>query len=113
MDAGTNDMTGSELWALCKQKWGRSYDIRLVRRGKNMFVHVMWKFLEQQSFPLTPEEYEEQLDAVSAYLNHWGCADLVRREIMAAKKHPGYNVGGGASAVSIRLEGVTVGMGEF
>lgn len=28
-----------------------------------------------QSFPLTPEEYMMQLDAVSEYLNAWGCQD--------------------------------------
>jgi hypothetical protein len=38
----------------------------------------MWKFLEQASFPLTEQEYMQQLDAVAEYLNDWGVADTVR-----------------------------------
>lgn len=45
---------------------GRSYDVRLQRRGRRLYLHVMWKHLEQQSFPLTEEEYQAQLDAGDA-----------------------------------------------
>lgn len=34
-------------------------------------VQVMWRYLEQQSFPLTEQEYQLQLDAVAEYLNLW------------------------------------------
>ncbi len=40
-----------------------------------MRVQVMWRFLEQKSFPLTPTEYMQQLDAVAEYLTEWGCGD--------------------------------------
>lgn len=53
-----------ELRQLVVDKWGVSYDVTLQRRGKNMYLHVMWKYLEQQSFPLTEEEYMAQLGAV-------------------------------------------------
>lgn len=32
---------------------------------------IMWRYLEQQSFPLTEEEYEAQLEAVASYVNLW------------------------------------------
>ena len=35
----------------------------------------MWKFVEQQSFHLTEEQYMMQLDAVADYLNDWGVVD--------------------------------------
>ena len=35
----------------------------------------MWRFLEQQSFPLTEEEYLLQLDAVAEYITEWGAVD--------------------------------------
>lgn len=36
----------------------------------------MWKFLEQQSFHLSEDEYMEQLDAVAHFLNEWGVDDV-------------------------------------
>ena len=43
---------------------GKSYDIRCgATRGK-IFVQVMWKYLEQASFPMTEADYFEHLDAV-------------------------------------------------
>jgi hypothetical protein len=59
----TQTMDGAELRRLVFDKWSRSYDVRLQKRGSKMFVHVMWKFLEQRSFHLTDEEYQAQLDA--------------------------------------------------
>jgi hypothetical protein len=41
-------MTGQELRNLVMDKWGVSYDVRLQRRGPRMYLHVMWRFLEQQ-----------------------------------------------------------------
>lgn len=74
-----------------------------------MWLEIMWKFLEQQSFPLTEQEYELQLDAVAAFLNMWEVQDLVRTSIKGApKRGPGYTGGGNARPVSIAL-GVDVG----
>ena len=66
-------MTGTELRELIFRKWGRSYDVRLQRRGTRVYMHVMWKYLEQRSFPLSSEEYQQQLDAVAEYLQVCGC----------------------------------------
>ncbi len=68
------------------QKWGRSYDVILRKVGNRVHLPDMWKFLEQQSFPLTEKEFMEQLDAVAAYVTEWGVVDVVKRGIMAA--HP-------------------------
>ena len=31
-----------------RDKFGASFDVRLVRRGKQMYLHVMWKYLEMK-----------------------------------------------------------------
>jgi hypothetical protein len=154
---GPQLITGAELRQLVLDKWGRSYDVRLQRRGQRMFVHIMWRFLEQQvrdrmvaacygpvsallddrsgvwpalecapchlvcapppqSFPLTEEEYELQLEAVAEYLNLWQAQDTVRAGIRAASKRgPGYTGGGNARAISIPLgwwKGPAAGQGR-
>ncbi|GMH41484.1 hypothetical protein BSKO_09394 [Bryopsis sp. KO-2023] len=98
-------MSGNELWALIKEKWGRSYDVRITKRGSRAYFQVMWKFLEQQSFPLTSEEYLDQLDAVASLLTEWGVTDVVRKGVVSARERgPGYTHGGGARAISIPLD---------
>lgn len=47
-----------------------------------LIAAVMWKFLEQASFPLTEQEYMQQLDAVAEYLNDWGAAETVGRSLL-------------------------------
>ena len=68
----------------------------------SVFLHVMWKHLEQRSFALTEQQYQEQLDAVAELLQLWGVSDTVRAGIAAASpRGPGYTAGGSAKAVSI------------
>lgn len=68
---GEEPLTGAELRRLVFEKFNRTYDVRLQRRGKRMYLHIMWKFLEQKSFPLTEEEYDMQLQAVAEYITMW------------------------------------------
>ncbi|CAD7695745.1 unnamed protein product [Ostreobium quekettii] len=97
-------ISGRELRQLVYDKWGRSYDVRIHKRGPRTYLQVMWKYLEQQSFPLTEAEYQEQLDAVAYVLTEWGAASTVRQGIAAARRSgPGYTGGGGAKAVAIPL----------
>ena len=64
----------------------------------------MWRFLEQQSFPLTEEEYMMQLDAVAEYITEWGVVETVRNGIASARdRGPGYTGGTSARCVSIPL----------
>ena len=68
------------------------------------YFHIMWKYLEQRSFPLTESQYMEQLNAVAECLTEWGAASAVRSGIdRAHSKGPGYTGGGGARAVSAAI----------
>jgi hypothetical protein len=93
-----------ELRQLVYDKWGKSYDVRIMQRSGSTYMHIMWKHLEQQSFPLTEEEYQEQLDAVAELCSVWGVSEVVRSGIQTARaRGPGISVGGAARAIQITL----------
>ncbi len=81
-------MTGQELHQLLIQKWGRSYDIQLRRHQGRILVQVMWRYLEQASFPMTAQEYQEHLEAVATYLHGWGGTEQVRTFIQQTRDRP-------------------------
>ncbi|MGK7928410.1 MAG: DUF3067 family protein [Spirulina sp.] len=81
-------MTAEELRALLLRKWGRSYDVRLRQTKGTIYLQVMWKYLEQQSFPLSEAEYLEHLQGVTAYLNAWGGESQVREYIETTTERP-------------------------
>ncbi|AFY65139.1 DUF3067 family protein [Geitlerinema sp. PCC 7407] len=92
-------MTGLELHQLLVEKWGRSYDIQLRRTQGKIFVQVMWKYLEQASFPMTETEYFSHLEAIAAYLQAWGGVEQIQSYIATTKERPRLG-----KAVSIPLD---------
>lgn len=66
-------MTGSDFQALLQDKWGCSYDVQLRRIQQKVVLLVMWRYLEQPSFPLSEAEYLAHLEKVMAHLQAWGC----------------------------------------
>jgi len=81
-------MTGQDLRQLLLKKWGRSYDIQLRRIQGKIFVQVMWKYLEQASFPLSETEYLAHLDTVASYIQAWGSGDQVEIYIQETRDRP-------------------------
>ncbi len=92
-------MTGQELHQLLINKWGRSYDVQLRRTQGKVFLQVMWKYLEQASFPLSEAEYDLHLEQVANYLNGFGGTLQVQRYILDTKERPRLG-----KAVSIPLD---------
>ncbi|NWF61663.1 MAG: DUF3067 family protein [Fischerella sp.] len=92
-------MTGQELRQLLLEKWGRSYDVQLRRTQGKIFVQVMWKYLEQASFPLSEAEYQEHLDSIANYLNYLGGSTQVQKYIERTRERPRLG-----KAVSIPLD---------
>lgn len=92
-------MTGQELYQLIYEKWGRSYDLQVRRTKGKIFVLVMWKYLEQASFPLSEDEYFEHLETIASYINAWGAVEQVRDFIDRTKENPRLG-----KAVSIALD---------
>lgn len=81
-------MTGEQLHQLLLDKWGYSYDVQLRRTRGRIFFQVMWKYLEQASFPLSEAEYLAHLDTVSAYLSAWGGVSQVQTFITKTRDRP-------------------------
>jgi hypothetical protein len=92
-------MTGQDLHQLILRKWGRSYDVQVRRTQGKIFVQVMWKYLEQASFPLTEAEYFAHLETISSYLEAWGSFNQVQQFIEQTKERPRLG-----KAVSIPLD---------
>lgn len=92
-------MTGQELHQLLLDKWGHSYDVQLRRSQGKIFLQVMWKYLEQASFPLTPAEYLAHLEIISDYLQAWGSSAQVAEYIRQTRDRPRLG-----KAVSIPIE---------
>jgi hypothetical protein len=92
-------MTGLELRQILLNKWGRSFDIQLRRAQGKIFVLIMWKYLEQASFPLTEDEYIAHLNAIANYLEAWGSVDYVQSFIEQTRERPRLG-----KAVSIPIE---------
>ena len=92
-------MTGRDLHELLLAKWGCSYDIQLRRTQGKIFVQVMWRYLEQVSFPMTEDEYLAHLDQVANYLEGWGSVSQVKAYVDRTKERPRLG-----KAVSIPLD---------
>ena len=92
-------MTGQELHQMLLDKWGYSYDIQLRRAQGKIFLQVMWKYLEQASFPLSETEYQEHLDSIANYLHALGGSTQVQKFIAQTRDRPRLG-----KAVSIPLD---------
>jgi len=92
-------MTGAELQELLVRKWGKSYDVQLRRSQGKVFVQVMWKYLEQASFPLSEEEYINHLETVVNYLKGMGGMAQFQKYIEKTPERPRLG-----KAVSIALD---------
>lgn len=98
-------ISGEELRKAVFAKWGRDYAVLLARRGTRVFFQVLWKHLEQQSYPLSAQEHADTYDAVASYLTDWGAGGAVRAGIAgASRRGPGFTGGGAARAISIPLD---------
>lgn len=98
----------SELLTLLRQRWQASYDLQIVRRRGRIYLHVMWGHLEQQSFPMTAEAYDEKLAAIVTTLNGLGVARQVRRWLLTTEERPRMG-----KALSLPLELPTGRASEF
>ena len=81
-------ITGEELHQLLLSKWGCSYDVQLRKFKGKIYVQVMWKYLEQASFPLSPQEYAENLNAIALYLNDWNSVEQIQSYIEKTRERP-------------------------
>ena len=92
-------MTGAELRQTIINKWQYSYDVQLRKTKDRIFLQVMWRYQEQQSFSMNELEFVEHLDVIAAYLSDWGVVEQVQKFIETTKERPRLG-----KAVSIPLQ---------
>ena len=88
-------------------RWGRKYDFRLFKREDYLYFQMMWRYLEQESFPLSEAQYKESLSEKIEILNRGGYSDLVREWLRTSNSKP--RIG---RAVSLQLK-INEKMKEF
>ena len=71
-------LTVDEVIGCLQQRWQASYDLQLVVRRGRLYLHVMWAYLEQQSFPLDENAYREHIAEVIDVVNRLAQAQVVR-----------------------------------
>ena len=106
-DAGA-PLSGAEVRALLVARWQASHDLRLVQIRGRLYLQVMWNHLEQQSFPLSVEDYAEHIERVAAALNDLGLAATVRQWLGSTRDRPRLG-----KALSLPLEPVSGRASEF
>ncbi len=81
-------MTGADLQELIISKWGKSYDVQIRRIQGQVFVQIMWRYLEQASFPMGEEEYLAHLETIAQYLTGMGGASQVKAYLEQTSDRP-------------------------
>jgi Domain of unknown function (DUF3067) len=92
-------VNGADLRQLIIGKWTYSYDVQLRKLTNRVYLQVMWRYLEQASFPLSEEEYLAHLEAIAAHLHAMGGVQQVIDFIAVTKEKPRLG-----KAISIPLE---------
>ena len=92
-------MTGAELCQEIANKWDFSYDVQLRKTQGKIFLQVMWRYQEQQSFSMNKAEFIQHLDEIASYLSDWGVVEQVQTFIQTTKERPRLG-----KAVSIPLQ---------
>ena len=77
-----------EVMRFLQKRWGVTYELKLLVKGKSLFLQIMWGFLEQQSFPLSEEEYREELAKIIDVINRLDQTSEVRTWLLSQDRKP-------------------------
>ena len=99
-NTSSTPLTVDEVIACLRCRWGVSYDLRLFSRDGHLYFHIMWGYLEQQSFPKTEEAYRDHLKKILEIINRIGQSGFVREWISNIDSKP--RIG---KALSLQLRG--------
>ena len=102
-----NPLVVDEIIYYLVNRWGKKYDFRLFTRKNSLYLQMMWRFLEQESFPMSEEEYKISLAEKIEILNRCGYSEEVRNWLRTVNSRPRLG-----RAVSLQLE-INEKMKEF
>ena len=81
-------LASAEVLQILQRRWQASYDLQLISRRGRLYLQVMWAYLEQQSFPLSAEQYGAKLEELVGTLNGLGVAEQVRHWLLTTGDKP-------------------------
>lgn len=81
-------MTPEDFQELLIDKWGYSFDVQIRKTSTKVFFQVMWRYLEQASFPMDEAEYLAHLKEIVLYLEAMGCLTQVKMAIEHTSERP-------------------------
>ncbi len=90
----------NEIMELIRKRWGVTYELQVMVKGKSLYLQMMWGFLEKQSFKLTEEEYRIKLAKVLEVVNRLGESSKVRNWLLHIQGKPTLG-----RALSLHLKG--------
>ena len=98
LEGSSEPLKVEEVISFFRKKWGVTYELRILVKGDNIFLHIMWRYLEQKSFIKNEQEFQDHLSQVLDVINRLGQASFVRDWLLHVKGRP--KVG---KALSLRL----------
>ena len=81
-------MSPEDFQELLINKWGYSFDVQIRKTPTKVFFQVMWRYLEQISFPMDEDEYLDHLKEIVMYLEAMGCLTQVQTAIEQTNERP-------------------------
>lgn len=81
-------MSPEDFQELLINKWGYSFDVQIRKTPTKVFFQVMWRYLEQVSFPMEEDEYLAHLKEIVLYLEAMGCLTQVQTAIEQTRERP-------------------------
>ena len=78
-------LTVDEVITCLRDRWKATYDLQLAVRRQRLYLHVMWAYLEQQSFPMDENAYRVHLAEVLDVVNRLGLAGAVPADAVVVK----------------------------
>ena len=77
-----------EVMECLRRRWGVTYDLRLLIKRDQIYLQMMWRFLEQQSFPMDEETFRGHLNRTLEIINRGGNSDCVRNWLENVQAKP-------------------------
>lgn len=77
---------GKALRQAIVNRWGVQYDVQPTKFHNRVYVQIMWRYFEQQSFYMDEEEFSSHCEAVAILLNRWNAVEHFLDYIANIKK---------------------------
>ena len=81
-------LEAEEVMECLRRRWGVTYDLRLLIKRDQIYLQMMWGFLEQQSFPIDEQTFRENLNRTLEIINRIGQSDFVRHWLENVQAKP-------------------------